>query len=225
MTRIARFVIWICSKFTRLEIEAIILGLEDVLASRNPEVKPKDDFKEKHPNYRDFYVDPFAPLTKAPERGQADDCYDWKQLRKEHEARTGRPLSPVKHRSASAKVEKHITCRYCGAPHAYLSYNDGKKRSQVRCKVCSSLFQKDKRRRVARKAKYFCPHCTGALYLWKERPDVSIYKCPNYRCPAYLSAVEKLNAEEKALRKSRSSQFKLHYQYREYHFKIGRAHV
>jgi len=35
-----RFVIWICSKFTRREIEQIIQGLMEVLANRNPEVKP-----------------------------------------------------------------------------------------------------------------------------------------------------------------------------------------
>jgi hypothetical protein len=38
----ARFVIWICSKFTRQEIEEIIQGLLDVLANRNPGgVSPK----------------------------------------------------------------------------------------------------------------------------------------------------------------------------------------
>ena len=63
-SRIARFVIWICSKFTRLEIEQIITGLSDVIQNRNPEVKPKDDFKEKHPNYRQFAVDPKPPLTE-----------------------------------------------------------------------------------------------------------------------------------------------------------------
>ena len=62
MSKIARFVIWICSKFTKREIEQIIAGLLDVLEDRNPEVKPKDDFKEKHPNYRNFSVDPLAPL-------------------------------------------------------------------------------------------------------------------------------------------------------------------
>jgi hypothetical protein len=66
MTRIARFVIWICSKFTKAEIEQIVYGLSDVLMDRNPEVKPKDDFKEKHPNYRDFAVDPEPPLTEPP---------------------------------------------------------------------------------------------------------------------------------------------------------------
>jgi hypothetical protein len=63
-SRIARFIIWVCSKFTRLEIEQIVSGLSDVLANRNPEVKPKDDFKEKHPNYRQFAVDPKPPLTE-----------------------------------------------------------------------------------------------------------------------------------------------------------------
>ena len=66
MNRITRFVIWICSKFNRVEIEQIINGLQVVLADRDPEIKPKDDFKEKHPNYRDFYVDPLAPLTEHP---------------------------------------------------------------------------------------------------------------------------------------------------------------
>jgi hypothetical protein len=66
MSRIARFVIWICSKFTKTEIEMIVVGLSDVLMDRNPEVKPKDDFKEKHPNYRNFEVDPKPPLTEPP---------------------------------------------------------------------------------------------------------------------------------------------------------------
>lgn len=65
-SKIARFVIWICSKFTRIEIEQIVTGLSDVLQNRNPEVKPKDDFKEKHPNYRQFTVDPKPPLTESP---------------------------------------------------------------------------------------------------------------------------------------------------------------
>jgi hypothetical protein len=65
-SKIARFVIWVCSKFTRIEIEQIITGLVDVIQNRNPEVKPKDDFKEKHPNYRQFAVDPLPPLTAPP---------------------------------------------------------------------------------------------------------------------------------------------------------------
>ena len=67
MSKIARFIIWICSRFTKSEIEQIIAGLLDVLEDRNPEVKPKDDFKEKHPNYRNFSVDPLTPFTDPPQ--------------------------------------------------------------------------------------------------------------------------------------------------------------
>jgi len=73
----ARFVIWICSKFTHQEIEEIIQGLLDVLANRNPEVKPKDDFQEKHPHYRSFFVDPNPPLI-APLKTRPK--LDWRRL-------------------------------------------------------------------------------------------------------------------------------------------------
>jgi len=44
--RISRFVIWICSKFDREQIERMVVELQDILANRNPDVKPKDDFKK-----------------------------------------------------------------------------------------------------------------------------------------------------------------------------------
>ena len=44
--RIARMVVWLCAQFNRQEIELIITGLQDVLADRDPEVKPRDDFKK-----------------------------------------------------------------------------------------------------------------------------------------------------------------------------------
>lgn len=72
--------------------------------------------------------------------------------------------------------------------------------------------------RHERKTKYWCPHCNAALYIWKQRTLETIYKCPNNQCPAYLSAKGKLNPKEKILQKEKSSQFKLRYQYREYHF-------
>ena len=65
MNKVSRFVIWICSKFTRDEIERIIKGLSDVLNNRNPDIKPKDDFKQIHPNYQNFFVDPNPPIAKS----------------------------------------------------------------------------------------------------------------------------------------------------------------
>ena len=64
MDRVSRFVVWICSKFNREQIERIVKDLQDIIQNRNPEIKPKDDFKEKHPNYREFSVDPNPPLKK-----------------------------------------------------------------------------------------------------------------------------------------------------------------
>ena len=72
--------------------------------------------------------------------------------------------------------------------------------------------------RYLTEAKYVCPHCGRALYLWKERKDCSIYKCDNDICPVYASNKKNLNFGERLLRTVKSSQFKLHYQYREYHF-------
>ncbi|MEW6685857.1 MAG: hypothetical protein AB1393_06590 [Candidatus Edwardsbacteria bacterium] len=70
MTKVSRFVIWICSKFTREQIIMIIKELSDIIANRDPNIKPKDDFKEKHPNYRNFYLEPNPPLTQKPEESQ-----------------------------------------------------------------------------------------------------------------------------------------------------------
>jgi len=66
--KILRFVVWICSKFTRIEIEQIISELLKILSNKNPIIKPKDNFKEEHPNYRNFYIDPNPPLTNKPNK-------------------------------------------------------------------------------------------------------------------------------------------------------------
>jgi len=65
MTKIQHFVIWICKRFNREELLNIVDELTKVLNNQNPEIKPKDDFKEKHPGYRDFSVSALAPLDAA----------------------------------------------------------------------------------------------------------------------------------------------------------------
>jgi len=148
-----RFVIWICSKFTRSEIEQIIQGLMEVLANRNPELKPKDDFKEKHPNYRNFFVDPEPPFKVPPQKAPK---LNWKELLSNYQKEKGHPLLPVNNKDPETKTAKGSCCRVCGAPAEYLYFNNGKKRSQLKCKVCSSLSQIHPRHR--NKAKYYCPH-------------------------------------------------------------------
>ena len=59
---LTKFIIWICKKFNRLQVETIVLELSKILKDPNAEFQPKDTFKEDHPNYRTFEVDPKAPL-------------------------------------------------------------------------------------------------------------------------------------------------------------------
>jgi len=218
MPKIARFIIWICSKFTKSEIEQIIAGLADVLQDRNPEVKPKDDFKEKHPNYRDFAVPPLAPLTELPKKEPGPSKH-YRQILVEYEKMHGKPLSPVRYRAGSPRVPDLVTCPCCNAPSEYLYYNDGKKRTQLLCKVCSELFQAEGR--FQRKTKYYCPYCLRALFTWKQKKEVTHYKCCNDDCEYRIRQIGKLNEKERELIKTRSSQFKLSYQYREYHYQLN----
>jgi len=68
MQKVSRFVVWICSKFTREQIEIIVKELSEILKNKNPEIKPKDEFKEKYPNYRNFSVDPEPPLDEPSKK-------------------------------------------------------------------------------------------------------------------------------------------------------------
>ena len=61
MRKIARFVLWLCRNFTRQEFEEIVQRLQQILLEREPEIPRRDDFKQQHPHYRDFYVDPWPP--------------------------------------------------------------------------------------------------------------------------------------------------------------------
>jgi len=65
MDQISRFIVWLCSKFSREQLEFINKELSDILQGRKEfPTNPKDSFREKHPNYRNFRVDPSPPLTE-----------------------------------------------------------------------------------------------------------------------------------------------------------------
>lgn len=69
MDQISRFTVWICSRFTREQIEKIIKELTDILKNRHEfPSKPKDAFKEQHPNYREYVVDSAPPLTEPAKK-------------------------------------------------------------------------------------------------------------------------------------------------------------
>ena len=56
------------------------------------------------------------------------------------------------------------------------------------------------------------------MFRWKIRLDVIMHKCDHHNCPYRINALKQLNPSEQNLRKSKSSQFKLNYIYREYLF-------
>jgi len=65
--------------------------------------------------------------------------------------------------------------------------------------------------------KYFCPYCGRPLFLWKKQRFCFIYKCDNDKCQVYTGNLKKLNTVELIIRNVKLSQFKLRYQFREYH--------
>jgi hypothetical protein len=82
MGNIPRLVLWLCRKFTREDLQELVNQLQEILAGRQPEPQPRDDFRQQHPHYRDFSVDPRAPLTQPPAPSRTGD---WRQLRKQYE--------------------------------------------------------------------------------------------------------------------------------------------
>lgn len=66
MSKITGLVVWICSKFSRQQIEKIVCELTAILKTPDAIFGPRDEFKEKHPNYRNFAADPTEPLTEPP---------------------------------------------------------------------------------------------------------------------------------------------------------------
>jgi len=216
MGSIPRLVLWLCRKFTRQDLQELVTELQEILAGRQPEPQPRDDFRQQHPHYRDFYVDPQAPLIQPPAPPPPQPTRDWQQLCDRYQERHGRPLAPVR-RQGTRTPPADCRCAHCGAPRDFLYFNDGRQASQLLCKVCRRLSQLPPRHRP-RKTPYWCPYCHSALYRWKQRPDCTIYKCPCDRCPRYLQKQHALQWNEKLLQKLRLSQFKLRYQYREYHF-------
>ena len=159
------------------------------------------------------------PLTEAPEPKSPLPTLNWKTLNADYEKKTGKSLNTVLRRRGSMQPPSDCSCEHCGAPSRYLYLNDGKKGNQVLCKICNKL-SPTHRVRAESNAKYFCPYCGGAMYLWKQDSLRTIFKCPNDKCPLYLKRLQALTPEEHEMRASgNTSQFKLRYQYREYHFK------
>ncbi len=213
---ILKLVKWFCRILTYNELASAIIIFNEVLANSRSDIELKPN--PKPPHYRNFRVDMIRPLTEAPEPKIPSPSLNWKNLKVEYEKDTGKILSPVRRRKNSIEPSSDCICEHCEAPSRYLYLNDGKTGNQVLCKICKKL-SSTHRIRTESKAKYFCPHCGSAMYLWKEDSLRTIFKCPSSKCSLYLENLQALTSEENDMRAAgNTSQFKLHYQYREYHF-------
>ncbi len=214
---ITRLVHWLCKQLNFDELLVAVNILLGIINGKRDDIPLRTNIREKYPNYRQFVVDMLAPLTEEPLKKVVPET-DFKQLFAEYHLKTGKDLSPVRRRKNSKLPHSYARCEHCNAPAKYLYVNDGRKNSQLRCKVCNTLFPSSRIRKES-KTGYWCPYCGRALYRWKTDDACTIFKCGNDTCSHYLTNLEKLNEHEKKLQKTgKCSQFKLRYQYREYHF-------
>lgn len=210
-----KLVRWFCLKLTYNDLASVVPVLQDLLSGSRKDLDLKPD-EDRPPHYRQFRVDPALPLTEPPI--PEEPIPDWHQLQKEHEQKTGKRIGIVRRRDDSPLPPEKCVCAHCNAPARYLYLNNGKIGSQVKCKICGNTSPTDKPRRES-KAKYWCPHCGNALFRWKEDGLCTAYKCPNDFCSCYLRNLGSLTPAEHQMRKEgKTSQFKLHYLFREYHF-------
>ena len=210
-----KLVRWFCRKLTYNDLASVVPMLQELLGGTRRDIDLKPE-KELPPHYRQFRVVPAVPLTESPV--PEEPVADWQQLQKEHELKTGNRIAIVRRRKGSAAPPEKCACAHCHAPARYLYLNNGRLGSQVRCKICGRTSPTHKPRREG-KARYWCPHCGYALFRWKEDGICTCYKCPNAKCPCYRNNLASLTTEEKQMRQQgNTSQFKLRYIFREYHF-------
>jgi len=209
---------WFCAKLTYNELASAIIIFHEVLNCSRSDIDLKAEAKPPH--YREFRVDPVPPLPVPADDAESGHL-DWKKLKKEKELNSGKILKPVQARNGKS-LPPECKCRHCNAPKQYLYLNNGKLQSQLKCKICGKTSSTYRSRRK-RKSKYLCPYCSNALFKWKESKQLTIYKCPSYTCPHYLHNKEQLTHDEKVIRSQQkyNPNFKLHYQYREYHISPG----
>lgn len=212
--RFLKLVRWFCSVITFNELAAAVLIFHEILSGKDSNYKLKEE--EPLPNFRAFRTSFPAPLTKPPNK-ERHIVETWQELKARYERQTGKTLRPVKRRNSKAVPPDGCICQHCGAPKRYLYINNGKKVSQVTCKICSLTSPIAKARRTSN-AKLWCPHCGYALAEWKNKAVYTAYKCPNSNCPFLIANRNKLSDTEKLLAEKKSSQFKVHYQFRKYNF-------
>lgn len=170
-------------------------------------VKKKD--KPVNKPYRKLVVDQLPVFEKIQK-------YDYQALLKDHMAKCGKPLKPVK-RQGDNEIPRSVKCPCCLAPHDYIY--DNNKRGQYLCKVCKSTF--NLKNRFTKEINIRCPHCSRILEPIKNRKFFDIYKCKNNDCSFYLQKLASMTSAVKKIFKEKPHNFKVRYIFRAFniHFK------
>jgi putative transposase len=215
-TKLMTLIKWFCLRLAYNDLASVVVILHEVLSGSRKDIRLKPE--ERPPHYRDFRIDTVGPLKAPPEAVPPRVSGDWQALLRQHEQSHGRKLVPIKRRQGAAIPPPGCRCEHCGAPRKYLYVNNGRQASQVLCKICGQTSPTHRVRRESG-AEYWCPHCGRPLSLWKSSSVCTIFKCFSYTCPEYVRKRRALTEEEKRKRREQKydPNYKLHYQYREYH--------
>lgn len=160
----------------------------------------------KSPAYQKFKIDELPRIISY------EQDWKWNDLIPYYEQRYGKTIKPT-FRRVECDIPDECTCPTCNAPKPYLTWNDGKKKSQIRCKVCLNLHSPSDDNRFTKTHKLRCPHCSHILEPIKNRKHFIIHKCKNPKCSYYLHNLKKVNKEHLPDDKNK---YKLHYIYREF---------
>ncbi len=160
------------------------------------------------PKYQKFKVDELPKIVT-----HAQD-WNWKDLISYYQARYNKTIKPV-FRRVECDIPEDCSCPQCSAPVQYLTWNNGKLKTQVICKVCQTKFSPTEDNRFTKTHTLYCPHCNHALEHKKDRKHFILYKCINPKCPYYIKNLKKVDKTDldEAYGKNK---YKLHYLYREF---------
>ena len=142
-------------------------------------------FDDSHsPKYQKFKVDELPKIISYKQE------WDWQDLISYYQHRYNKTIKPV-FRHGECNVPEDCKCPSCNAPFQYLMWNDGKRQSQLLCKVCQSRFNPGSDTRFSKNHRLKCPHCNHTLVPKKDRKHFIVHKCVNPKCPYYLNNLKK----------------------------------
>lgn len=166
-------------------------------------------FDDSHsPKYQKFKIDQLPKIISYKQE------WNWIDLISYYQDRYHKTIRPV-FRHGECDIPASCHCPSCDAPFDYLMWNDGKKKSQVLCKLCQTHFSPTKDNRFSKTTVLKCPHCSHNLEHRKDRKHFIIHKCVNPKCPYYLHNLKKVDKKHLCEDYGKSN-YKLHYIYREF---------